>query len=109
MANEKESLGQYVLNLLNEGQGRDQIEQALQARGFEEHFVKSFVSEAIKLRNSRRRVQGLVLILGGAVICFLSFLLTITSTFTQGSFPYVLYGLTTAGIIVVFCGFMKIF
>lgn len=109
MAAETESLSQYVTSLLNDGQGREQIETNLLEKGHEERFVKDLVREAQKLYASKRRSQGLTLILSGAVICFLSFLLTITSSFSAGSFPMVLYGLTSAGIIVVFIGFMKIF
>ena len=57
----------------------------------------------------RNRNQGVNLIIMGAVVCFLSFLLTITSSFSHGSFPYVLYGLTSCGILIAFAGFTKVF
>ena len=103
------SLTDYVFALLDEGQGRELIESRLQEKGHDEQFVKELVKEAIKLRQSKRITQGLGFILAGALICFTSFLLTITGTFSQGAFPWVLYGLTSAGIIVVFAGFMRIF
>ena len=53
--------------------------------------------------------QGLTLILIGAVICLMSFALSITASETHLNFPLVLYGLTSVGIIVVFAGFMKVF
>ncbi len=109
MSGVQESLSTYVLSLLDEGQGREQIETQLLEQGHDERFVKDLVAEVQKLRYSKRRAQGLALILTGAVICFLSFLLTITSSFTHGSFPWVLYGLTSIGIIVVFMGLMKVF
>ena len=109
MATESKYLSEYVTSLLDKGQGREQIEKHLLQKGHEERFVKDLVSEAVKLRYSKRRTQGLALILSGAIICFLSFLLTITSSFTHSSFPLVLYGLTSLGIIVVFIGFMRVF
>ena len=109
MAAEQESLGKYVISLLDEGQRREQIESHLLEKGHDESFVKKLVVESVKLRDTRRRSQALALILSGAVICFLSFLLTITSSFTHGTFPYVLYGLTSVGIIVIFAGLMKVF
>jgi hypothetical protein len=109
IATEKESLGIYVLSLLDKEQSREQIETHLLEKGHDEKFVKELVAESIKLRYAKRRAQGMGLILAGAVICFTSFLLTITASFTHTSFPYVLYGLTTIGIIVVFAGLMKVF
>jgi hypothetical protein len=109
MVLQTESLGNFVLSLLENGQTRDEIEKGLLEKGHDEWFVIELVSESIKLRQTKRRAQGLAFILAGAVICFLSFLLTITSTFSIESFPYVLYGITTMGIIVVFCGLMRVF
>lgn len=106
---ENASIGLSVLDMLAHGQGREEIEQALLQQGHDEGFVKNIVKETIKLRQEKLRAQGLTLILSGAVICFLSFLLTITSSFSHSSFPLVLYGLTSAGILVVFLGFMRIF
>jgi hypothetical protein len=103
------NLGQQVLNMLNEGTGREQIESILLEKGHDERFVKDLVQETVKLRHARQRSQGLTLILSGAVVCFLSFLLTITSSFSHSSFPMILYGLTSVGIIIVFAGFMKVF
>ncbi len=109
MVNQQESISEYVISLLNNGQRREEIEAQLMEKGHEETFVKEIVVESIKLRDSKRRSQALALVLSGAVICFLSFLLTITSSFSHGSFGFVLYGLTSLGIVVVFAGLMKVF
>jgi len=105
----QQTTGEYITKLLEAGQGREQIEADLLGKGHDERFVKELVKEVTQLRQSKRRAVGLSLVLAGAVICFLSFLLTITSSFSQGSFPYVLYGLTSVGIMVAFAGFTKIF
>jgi len=99
----------YVFALLEEGRGREEIEALMLQKGHDERFVKELVKETIKLRQSKRISQGLGYILVGALVCFTSFLLTITGTFSQGSFPWVLYGLTSVGILIVFAGFMRIF
>lgn len=106
---ETASLGQQVLGLLHHGKRREEIEQMLLEKGHDERFVKDIVQQTIKLRQAKLRSQGLTLILSGALVCFLSFLLTITSSFTHASFPVVLYGLTSIGILIVFAGFMKVF
>ena len=103
------SAREYVMNMLNDSRSRAEIEATLLQKGHDEKFVKELIAETVKLRDAKRRSQGLVLILTGAVICFSSFLLTITSSFTHTSFPMVLYGLTSLGILVAFTGLIKVF
>jgi hypothetical protein len=109
MSQQNESISQHITNLLEDGQGREQIEKHLREQGHDERFVTDIVKEAITLYDAKRRSQGLTLILSGAVVCFGSFLLTITSSFGSRAFPMVLFGLTSVGIVVVFAGFVKIF
>ncbi len=109
MASSGDTMHEYIITMLNNGLNRERIEEHLVENGHEIQFVKEVVRESVKLRYAKRRSHGLSLILCGAVICFASFLLTITSSFTHSSFGIVLYGLTTVGIIVVFAGFTKIF
>ena len=106
---EQESLGAYVIGMLDEAISRADIETNLLSKGYEPQFVKELIAESVKLRNNKRRAQGLALILGGAVVCFLSFLLTITNSFSSTSFPYILFGVTSIGIVLVFFGLMKVF
>jgi len=109
MAAQPEPLSNYVISQLNEGKRKEQIETDLLAKGHDERFVKDLVRESQKLRYAKRRTQGLVLILAGAVVCFASFLLTITSSFSQESFTTILFGLTSIGIVIVFAGFTRVF
>ena len=106
---ENTPLGAYVLNLLDQGQNREQIETDLLQKGHDERFVKELLQETIRLRNAKMRTFGLALILGGALICLISCVLTISSSVTFNNVPWILYGLTTVGILVVFAGFVKIF
>lgn len=106
---EKETLSSYVISLLNNGQPRHEIETDLLNKGHEESFVKELVMESHKLHLAINRSKGLTLILIGAVLCFAGFLLTITSPFSQSAVPYVLYGLTSVGILIAFAGFIKVF
>ncbi len=109
MVEKQDTLYSYVINLFDQGMPREQIVSHLLDNEHDETFARQLVTEAGRLRDARRRSQGLTLILCGAFVCLMSFVLTITSSFTQSSFPYVLYGLTSVGIIIVFAGFMKVF
>ena len=109
MVSEKVSLADLVFSLLEDGKSREDIEMTLREQGHDDKFIKDLVAEVVKLRYSKRRMQGLMFIMIGAVVCFLSFLLTITASYTSTSFPWVLYGLTSAGVLLLFAGFVKIF
>jgi len=109
MATQQESLSQQIIALLENGTVRSEIESQLVQKGHEERFVSEIVRETIRLHDSRKRSLGLVLILGGALLCLVSCVVTIFASFSNTSFPMILYGLTTVGILVVFAGLMKIF
>lgn len=109
MTEKQASLTDSIMHMLNEGYKREEIITTLLARGHDERYASEMLHETAKLRSNRLRTQGLALILAGAVICLLSCVLTITTSSLNGSFPYVLYGLTTLGILVVFAGFVKVF
>jgi len=109
MKAEHTTIAAYVMSLMNQGMDRVRIEAVLHAKGHDDQFVRDVIAETARLRDARRRSQALILILVGAVICFLSFLLTITGSFSDSSFPYVLFGLTGLGIVIALAGFARIF
>ncbi len=101
-------LSNKILELLNRGRKREQIVTELLEDGHEAYYVKQLVEETYKMRMTKLRQQGLMLILAGAVACLLSCILTITTS-TEDNMPFVLYGMTSIGIIVAFVGFTKVF
>lgn len=92
---------------LDKGYDNQQISNELMKLGIEEGHVPEMLKEIVKLRNSRKTASGLVFILIGAVICLISCIVTLTSD--THNITFVLYGLTSLGIIIVFGGLMKIF
>lgn len=92
---------------LDKGYDNQQISDELMKLGIEEGHVPEMLKEIVKLRNSRKTASGLVFILIGAVICLISCIVTLTSD--THNITFVLYGLTSLGIIIVFGGLMKIF
>jgi len=99
----------HILARLSKGHTRIQIETDLVQEGHDERFIKDLLQEIIKLRNSKRRVTGLSLILSGAVICLLSCVLSIVLHLSPAVFAIVLYGFTSVGILLAFAGFTKVF
>jgi len=94
---------------LDKGLGTEQIMLELKKRGFDERHIPEMMAQIKKLQNARKTSGGLILILIGAVICLLSCVLTMTSSYSHTNFAVILYGFTTLGILIVFGGLMKIF
>ena len=109
MVAQTQTLDSYVSSLFESGMGKEEVITHMMERGHEATSVADIVGEVAKQRYAARRSSGLNLILAGGVICFLSFLLTITSAFSHEAFPYVLYGLTSIGIGIGFVGLTKVF
>lgn len=105
----KESPGKYVERMLENGETKEYIEKSLIDHGHDRRYVLELVEEVSKLRNAGQRSLGLTLILVGAVICFVSFLITVTGAVSGDAYNFVLFGLTSLGVIVIFAGFTKVF
>ncbi|MBS1771830.1 MAG: hypothetical protein JST82_03145 [Bacteroidetes bacterium] len=98
-----------VKEWLDKGLSNDDIAVELGKRGFDERSLPEMMAEIKRLRNARKTSSGLILILIGGVVCLLSCILTMTSSYSHTNFEIVLYGFTTLGILIVFGGLMKIF
>lgn len=109
VANDHNNITRDIFALLARGYSKQQVEAELLNKGHEELFVKELLQETIKLRNAKKRVLGLSLILAGALVCLLSCVLAITLHMSASHFSLVLYGCTSLGIILVFAGFTQVF
>lgn len=109
MDNATITIHQKAKTWLDNGLNDQQIEHELLSAGTEARHIPDMLKEIKQLRNARKTSAGLMYILIGAVICLLSCILTMTSSYSQGNFAIVLYGFTTVGILIVFFGLMKIF
>lgn len=99
----------YATRMLDSGVSRQQIENDLVSMGQSRQFAADIVSELVKMRDAKKRSQGLMLILAGAFICFISFLLTVTGFVSGDAYNFVLFGVTSLGVIVIFAGFTMVF
>ena len=106
---ENNEVSLHIFSLLSRGYSSQQVEAELVEQGHDLHFIKELLQEAVTLRNSKKRVMGLSLILAGALVCLLSCVLAITLYMSKGNFALVLYGFTSLGIILVFAGFTQVF
>jgi hypothetical protein len=98
-----------LAQLISHGKSDAEIRGMLAARNNDHASIDQLMLEVKKLRASRNTTFGLTLILIGALMLFMSCVLTIMHVYSSDSFSFVMYGLTTAGILIVFVGLMKIF
>lgn len=107
MNRNKLHLEEHAKDWIANGYTNKEIEKELLGLGIAEADVPAMMKEIVRMRNARNTSIGLVYVLIGAVICLVSCVLTIM--LPQSNTTLVLYGLTTAGIIVAFIGLMRIF
>lgn len=94
---------------VDNGLSNKEIEEKLRFGGYDDRYIADLLQELSKLRNAKKTARGLTLILIGSVMCLLSCILTLTHAFTGSDFSFVLFGVTTIGILLVFGGLIFIF
>ena len=98
-----------LVHLISRGLTDEEIKKSLFDTYRDDYHVMNLMQEVKRLRNSRKTSSGLIFILIGAAMLFMSCVLTLTGSYTAGNFGMVLFGLTTIGITIVFWGLVKIF
>ena len=84
------------------------IEEELHNKGLDNDSISSSLKEYKRLRNAKRQSTGFLCMGIGAVLGFISCVLTVTNVF-PGLFSAFLYGLTTIAVTIVFIGLYFIF
>lgn len=109
MVNDGKKLSDLVYARLEEGQKKEEIEGFLCTLGHDPQFVKDLVAEVVKLKINKARTIGLALIFSGALCCLLSFLLMITGVIDKDAVSFILFEMTSVGIVLIFGGLTKVF
>ena len=84
------------------------VEKELQLKGFDEEAVAKHLKEFKKARNAKRLSAGFVYMAIGSVLGFTSTMLTIINPVPE-LYNYILYGLTSVAILVLFWGLYLVF
>jgi hypothetical protein len=84
------------------------IEEELKAKGFNTEMITQFIKEFKKARYAKRRFTAFVLMGIGAVVGFVSCVLTVLNVMPH-MFDLFLYGLTIIAAILVFAGLYLLF
>lgn len=86
----------------------DQIQQQLSSMGYDESSISHHLDAFKKLRNEKRRWNGFLCMGLGALIGFISCVLSLINPIPE-LYYITLYGLTSVAIIVVFLGLYFVF
>lgn len=84
------------------------IEEELDNKGLDKDAIAACLKEYKRLRNAKRQFTGFVCMGIGAVLGFISCVLTVANVF-PGLFNAFLYGLTVLAVIIVFIGLYFVF
>ena len=94
---------------IDNGMTNAEIREKLAFEGYDEKYIAELLIGLSKLRNSKKTAKGLTLILVGAALCLLSCILTLAHAFPGSEFSFVLFGVTTLGVLFVFGGLVYMF
>jgi ABC-type Co2+ transport system permease subunit len=86
----------------------DTIRQQLCNNGMDDDTVAAYLKEYRKLRNAKRQFNGFICMAVGALLGFISCVLTLTNVF-PALYNVFLYGLTMLAITIVFIGLYLVF
>lgn len=93
---------------IRSGLERTSIEQKLRAEGFGEEHIVEYLEAFQKAKSRQRQEKGFMLAGIGAVLGFISCVLTLTNPFPE-LFHVILYGLTSVAVLIIFAGLYLVF
>jgi hypothetical protein len=108
---EKEPPFEYwpeVLELLQRGESNDAIIAHLHKKGVNESTITTLVDLIRKERYAMRRRRGVKLMLAGAVMLLMGFVITLAFVYNDKSIDFVMYGMTLGGIAIFLWGVVDV-
>ena len=97
-----------AIGMLEKGHDPAAIESALSQKTDDIVLITVVIKEARNAHYAELRTQGFRLILIGCLTGITGFLITFLNFNTSRSIDFAMYGLTSAGLIIVFWGLFKI-
>ena len=84
------------------------IEEDLRAKGFDPLTISEYLKEFRKICNGKKQFPGFCCLAGGALLGFISLMLSLTNPVPE-MYNFLLFGLTSIAILVVFAGLYLLF
>ena len=80
------------------------IRKQLLIYGAEEPTTDEIITQLKKIHYANKRKRGSLIVLTGAILLLIGFIMTISNFYANASIAYVMYGFTTVGLLVIFMG-----
>jgi hypothetical protein len=84
--------------------------QELLIKESNDHLTSEEIVKQIKLIHyANKRKRGAMIILTGSILLLIGFIMTVSNFYANTSFAWVMYGFTSAGLLVIFAGLYDCF
>jgi hypothetical protein len=94
--------------LIEEGNEFDSVRQHLEASGADALTVDTIIRQIKSLSYLKRRKRGVILGLIGSIMLIVGFILTVIFYHSGVSIHYVMYGMTSIGVILLIAGLVEV-
>ena len=95
-------------NLFKEGKDADSVRTELAGAGAAEDVIQSIISQLQSQNFLKRRKRGIAMGVTGSVLLLIGFVLTVIFFHSGVSINYVMYGLTSLGVILLMAGMVDV-
>jgi uncharacterized protein YjeT (DUF2065 family) len=99
---------QLMQELIQQGHSEEGVFHALIERNYAPEEARQLIEACKKLHCMKQQKTGLALLVIGSLICFSSCILTMLELMPTLT-DFFLYGMTSAGVVVVFGGLVMVF
>ena len=100
----------HFAKALFEREGSDEmIIKSLSEKGVEEEMIAQILKQVKEEHAKAKHTRGLTVLFIGLIILLISFVLTCINFHTNESITYVMFGISSIGLIVIFFGLYDLF
>lgn len=85
------------------------IKEQLLVFGADESTSDEIISQLKKIHYANKRKRGSLIVLTGAILLLIGFVMTVSNFYANTSFAFVMYGFTSVGLLVIFIGLYDCF
>lgn len=108
MTQNQTGISSVIQSLVMESLSVEEAEKKLRNMGYDEISIEDFIKEYKKQKHAKRQNIGFVLVAIGALLGFISCVLTMINPI-PALCDFFLYGLTSIAILIFFVGFYLVF